>query len=624
MSVARRNFINRFAPVFPVEARSRPPRKSAQSLAFMLMKEGLVQPHEIMQLLEPHQDGQRHLADILIVREVLDTETLYQAMARHWGVGRADLHTIPPDPRMIRALNHVAALRDGFLPWRMVGGATVIATAYPDLFHLQKARLEEIYGSVAMAVAPLVEIEAAILQLRGKELAHASENRVDARESCRKFKSTGLRRGAVGLAAVMTVLGAIQPLALMFAVFGLAILAMLSSNMMKLIALILMQRRTPEPEDFATIAHLPVVSVMVALYREATIAPRLAARLSKIDYPRELLDILLVVEAEDALTRNALARTELPGWMRVVVVPDGSVKTKPRALNYALDHCRGSIVGVYDAEDAPEPDQIQKVVERFHRCGSEVVCLQGILDYYNPRTNWLARCFTIEYASWFRMFLPGIARMGLAIPLGGTTLFFRRQALEELGAWDAQNVTEDADLGLRIFRHGMRTELIETTTYEEANCRAVPWIKQRSRWIKGYMMTWITHMRAPRLLWQQLGPRRFIGFQVQFMGSVVQTLLAPVFWSFWLIPLGFQHPLVTALPASAFVVLYVSMFAITALTIGFDILGLRKTRHKLNPLWAATLVAYHPLAAFAAYKALWELLTKPFYWDKTSHGHFDF
>ena len=159
---------------------------------------------------------------------------------------------------------------------------------------------------------------------------------------------------------------------------------------------------------------------MVALYREDNIAQRLTQRLEQLDYPRDLLDILLVVEAEDHLTRAALAKSSLPSWMRVIVVPAGSVKTKPRALNYALDHCRGSIIGVYDAEDAPEADQLRKVVDRFYQRGAEVACLQGKLDYYNPRSTWLSRCFTIEYAAWFRLFLPGLARLGLAIPLGGT------------------------------------------------------------------------------------------------------------------------------------------------------------------------------------------------------------
>jgi len=309
--------------------------------------------------------------------------------------------------------------------------------------------------------------------------------------------------------------------------------------------------------------------------------------------------------------------------MRVVVVPDGPLKTKPLALNFALDMCRGSIIGVYDAEDAPEPAQIRKVVDRFYQRGADVACLQGVLDFYNPRTNWLSRCFTMEYATWFRIILPGMQHLGLALPLGGTTLFFRRAVLEELGAWDAHNVTEDADLGIRLARHGYRTELLETVTEEEANCRALPWVKQRSRWLKGYMMTYAVHMRQPRLLWRQLGPKQFAGFQVLFLCTLSQFLLAPVLWSFWVLPLGLPHPLAAALPDAV-------MFAIMGLFLATEItnlaatyMAMRRTNHKMNPLWILTLHFYFPLGALASYKAAWEMVTKPFYWDKTSHGHFD-
>jgi cellulose synthase/poly-beta-1,6-N-acetylglucosamine synthase-like glycosyltransferase len=213
-------------------------------------------------------------------------------------------------------------------------------------------------------------------------------------------------------------------------------------------------------------------------------------------------------------------------------------------------------VGVYDAEDAPDPDQITRIVTRFAERGPEVACLQGVLDFYNPTTNWLSRCFTVEYATWFRVILPGLERLGLPIPLGGTTLFFRRAALEDLGGWDAHNVTEDADLGMRLYRHGYRTELIDTVTGEEANCRALPWVKQRSRWLKGYMMTWATHMRDPKLLWRQLGAWKFAGFQVLFLCTLSQFLLLPVLWSFWITVFGIEHPIAAALPGWAAVGLF--------------------------------------------------------------------
>jgi cellulose synthase/poly-beta-1,6-N-acetylglucosamine synthase-like glycosyltransferase len=306
--------------------------------------------------------------------------------------------------------------------------------------------------------------------------------------------------------------------------------------------------------------------------------------------------------------------------MRVVPVPKGTVRTKPRALNYALDHCRGSFVGIYDAEDAPAPDQVHRMVNHFHARGSDVVCLQGILDYYNPTQNWLSRCFTIEYAAWFRLLLPGIARLGLVVPLGGTTLFFRRAALEELGRWDAHNVTEDCDLGIRIARRGWRTEIVQTTTYEEANCHARPWVKQRSRWIKGFMMTWLTHMRAPRRLWQDLGPKRFFGIQLLVLGSVCHALFAPLLWSFWISFFGVPHPLALAMNPLVFGLLGAAFVTSEFLGMAFGLAGLLLARQKINPLWLLTMAPYNALATLAAWKAAYEMILRPFWWDKTRHG----
>ena len=598
-------------------------RPTMDGLGLALMQAALVAPHHLVQAMARSSRNQGRLADVLLSQGHAVEAPLYDVMARHWQVGLADLAATPPDRRLLAAMDAVVCLRQGLLPWKISGGSTIIACAYPEEFMQHRQVLEAIFGPIAMALAPARQIEAALLRGRGASLAHRAETRVAAHESCRNFNASALRMPAVALALGIGAGAILWPIFVLGVLTCVALLAMLAFTGLKIAALLAM-RQTVSPElNPAHVARLPIVSVMVALYRESDIAVRLVERLGKLNYPLDLLDILLVVEEDDQITRGALAHADLPHWMRVITVPTGAVKTKPRALNYALDHCRGAIIGVYDAEDAPEPEQIRKVVDRFHQRGPKVVCLQGVLDFYNPRTNWLARCFTIEYAAWFRLFLPGIERLGLAVPLGGTTLFFRREALLELGGWDAHNVTEDADLGLRIARHGYRTELINTVTYEEANCRALPWVKQRSRWIKGFMMTWATHMRDPVALWHQLGPRRFAGFQILFMGSIVQALLAPLLWSFWLVPLGVAHPLAAALPPSLFLALWLTFLATEVLTIGFGIAGLARTRHRLNPLWVPTLSLYHPLATLAAYKAGWELLTRPFYWDKTSHGHFD-
>lgn len=552
-----------------------------------------------------------------------DEEARLAAAAAAHGAARCDPLSPLPDPALIDRLGLADCLRYGIVPLARAGGATAVATARPEDFARLRPMLDARLGPVIMTLAPAARISEAILACRGARMAALAEAQVPLSESCRSWGSETSRRWGMFTAALGLGLAVGAPLLLAQLLVGLALLSLVAGMALKMAATFAALRRpAPEPQPAAE-ALMPPISIIVALYREDDIAARLVQRLSRLDYPQDLLDVILAVEAEDAMTRDALARTELPRWMRVVVVPKGKVKTKPRALNVALGQCRGTIVGIYDAEDSPEPAQLRKVVAQFQRRGPDVACLQGALDYYNPRTNWLSRCFTLEYATWFRLILPGIARLGLAVPLGGTTLFFRREVLEELGGWDAHNVTEDADLGIRLARHGYRTELVETVTMEEANCRAIPWVKQRSRWIKGYMMTWCVHMRDPVLLWRQIGPRAFLGFQVMFAGSLLQALLAPLLWSFWIVTLGVVHPVAASVPPLALTVMGGLFVASTAVDGATAIVGLRRSGHRLSPLWVLTLQAYFPFATLAAYKALGEMITKPFYWDKTTHGLFD-
>ena len=588
-----------------------------------LLREGVVSPDEMLTALATKGRETGRLPDMLRARGLVVERDLLGVDARNWGIRLVDLDGALPDPRLIDAVGVPDCLRHGLVPWQKLGDVTIVATSRPEEFRRLRPMLEARLGPVAAGLASSRAVLGALHARRGDLIARAAENRVAESESCRSWPR--LHQSPAAMITIAGVLAALilAPLATGLATLAFALISLAAIVALKIAATIAALRAPlpgPTPPGDAI---PPVVSIIVALYNEADIAPRLVRRLARLDYPVELLDVILAVEAEDRVTLDALANAELPPWMRVVIVPEGQVKTKPRALNHALDHARGAIVGVYDAEDAPEPDQLLKVVERFQRSGPEVACLQGTLDYYNPRTNWLSRCFTIEYAGWFRLVLPGLARLGLVVPLGGTTLFFRRDVLDRLGAWDAHNVTEDADLGIRLARHGYRTELIETVTFEEANCRPLPWIKQRSRWIKGYMMTWAVHMRQPRLLWRQLGPKGFLGFQVLFLGSISQFLLAPLLWSFMLLPFGFDHPLYAALPLPAVWALAITFFLSEVANIVIGALGLGRTRHGLSLLWVLTLKVYYPLASLAAYKGLAELATRPFYWDKTTHGLFD-
>lgn len=595
--------------------------ETEQRLAVALLRDGVLAPHVLLQAMArlSLRPGGR-LIEVLLDQSLVDESALYAALHRLTGIAPADL-SATPDPRLMDALEPGFCLTERLLPLRQVGGATAVAAADPDSFERHRDRLTRCFGTILPGLAPAARIEAQILAARGQTMARQAETMVAKEESCRGFRKASRTTLHGLIAASLVALLAFRAVLLVLTVWAVVSLAFSTGLKLAALAASLRRQRLEEPHP-AALARLPVVSVMVALYRESDIAARLVKRLGRLNYPRDLLDIVLVVEEEDQMTRKALARADLPGWMRVVVTPTGRVKTKPRALNFGLTQCRGSIIGVYDAEDAPEPDQIRKVVARFAQRGPKVACLQGALDFYNPTKNWLARCFTIEYAGWFRVVLPGMERLGLPLPLGGTTLFFRRDILEKLGGWDAYNVTEDADLGMRLVRHGYRTEILPSTTLEEANCHGLPWVKQRSRWIKGYMMTYITHMRAPRQLYRDLGPRAYLGFQILFLGSLSQALLAPLLWSLWSFMLGFGHPLAGLISPALMTGLTAFFMGCELTNIAIGALGLRRSGQKMSLLWVPTLTLYFPLQAFAAYKAAWELLHKPFYWDKTTHGAF--
>lgn len=613
--------------------------RDQRPLGQILLEDKAVDHRNLMKALVMRQRQDVPLGEILLARDWVKEDALTRALSRQWRTSQIDLAALPPDPRLIDRFGADFCLSSGIVPWRRVGGVTYIACSRPEGFAALRESFPPGLGDVRMLLCAETAMREAILGSRRTALARHAELRVDEADSCRTRNER--RLAVIATLAIMVIIAgfAFVPLTMLAILTAWAVITLIASSGLKLAAFQAVLRAKAQEKAgaarFATRevaapemnAPLPVISVMVPLFGESDIADRLIGRLSRLTYPRELTDLILVVEETDKITCSALDEAKLPRWMRIVKVPDGPIKTKPRALNYALSFCRGQIVGVWDAEDRPEPDQLHKVARRFHFAPPDVACLQGILDYYNPRTNWLSRCFTIEYASWFRANLQGVARLGLVVPLGGTTLFFRRQALESVGAWDAWNVTEDADLGVRLARHGWRTEMLDTVTHEEANCRALPWIKQRSRWLKGYAMTWGVHMRNPRALWRELGPKRFIGFQIQFLAGISQYLLAPVLWSFWLLSLGLPHPLREPLAqvwgGNAIPALFGLFVTTELLSIAIGLWAVRGSEHRHLTSWVPTLHFYFPLGCLAGWKAIYEVVAKPFYWDKTAHGIFD-
>lgn len=630
------------APVVPdqaVPAQAVIAERDLRPLGQILLEDGAVDQRNLLRAVVMRQRQSARLGEILLAHGWVQEAALIRALSRQWRTSEIDLAALPPDPRLIDALGPGLCLSEGVVPWRRVGGVTFVATARPDAFAALQAQMPRHFGTVRMLLCSEQAARDAVLRSRRTALVRQAEFRVPAQESCRTRNERRFGRIALGLGALAAVGTLVQPVLVMAVLTVWAVLTLIASMALKLWSFQAILRQRRQERDLArAAAHglvarpemkgpLPVISVMVPMFGEADIADRLIGRLARVDYPRELMDVLIVVEETDAITCAALDAAVLPRWMRVIRVPDGPIRTKPRALNYALNFCRGSIIGIWDAEDRPEPEQLHKVARAFHFAAPDVACLQGVLDYYNPRTNWLARAFTIEYAAWFRGTLAGAAALDLVVPLGGTTLFFRRDLLDKVDAWDAWNVTEDCDLGVRLARRGYRTEMLDTVTHEEANCRLVPWIKQRSRWLKGFVMTWGVHMRDPVGLWRDLGTRRFLALQVQLAASVSQYLLAPVLWSFWLLSLGLPHPMRAALEGAmsgyAIPALFSLFVASELVNMVIAAWAVRGNAHRHLWPFVPTMHLYFPLGCLAAWKAVYEVVAKPFYWDKTQHGLFD-
>jgi cellulose synthase/poly-beta-1,6-N-acetylglucosamine synthase-like glycosyltransferase len=588
-----------------------------EPLGAILQRRAGVPADAITSALDMQRAGSARIGEILCATGALAPEALADALAYQHGLEWVDLAAHPPDPDSARAFDPVACLRAAVVPAGRIGGALTVATAHPENLAALSAALPAGSGPVRVVFASAEAIRDRIAELWRDRLAHHAETRCPAANSCR-VPSMAWRGIAALLVLAAALLALAAPWVLGGLALGLATLALLANTGLKLAALLAGPGPRPDTTP-APQAPLPTIALLVPLLREAAILPALIARLERLDYPRALVSACLVVESDDRATRAALEATALPPWIEVVAVPAGRLRTKPRALNYALEFISAEIVGVYDAEDAPAPDQLRRVAARF-AADDRLACLQGTLDFYNGRANWIARCFTIEYAVWFRVVLRGLARRGLPFPLGGTTLFLRRDALQAVGGWDAHNVTEDADLGIRLARFGHRCDHIDSVTLEEAACRPMLWMRQRARWLKGFAITWATHMRRPKALWRDLGPTGFLAFQALFLGALAGFLLAPALWSFWLIPFLGAPPLAPWLPADAAWGLFALLLLAEGVGVLAAVVGLRRRGTARLAVWLPALHAYYPMATLAAWHAVVAAVARPFHWAKTPHG----
>jgi cellulose synthase/poly-beta-1,6-N-acetylglucosamine synthase-like glycosyltransferase len=373
---------------------------------------------------------------------------------------------------------------------------------------------------------------------------------------------------------------------------------------------------TPDPA-------LPLYSILVPLCDEANMLDGLVQSLRALDYPPPKLEILLVLEAADVETQAAVLALALPAHFRTIVVPDKAPRTKPKALNYALQFARGDYVVVYDAEDRPERGQLRLALAAFRRGSPRLGCVQAQLNIYNPRASWFTRQFTLEYSALFDAILPALLRLGLPVPLGGTSNHFLREALVDSGGWDPFNVTEDADLGFRLARQGWHTAVLVSTTWEEAPVGFAQWLRQRTRWLKGWMQTYLVHTRQPWRLSADLGLRGALGLNVLMGALILSALVHPLFYLLLCYHILTGQLFVAAdtlAGAGLWTVAWVNLAAgyLTSILVGA--LSVWRRGRRSLALSALFMPLGWLLVSAAAYRALYQLVTAPYLWEKTQHG----
>jgi cellulose synthase/poly-beta-1,6-N-acetylglucosamine synthase-like glycosyltransferase len=554
----------------------------------------------------------------LLAEGVIDEDSFYRALAEHLGVG-----FLASDIELAPGALSTAGLGYARLQDRGDGVRWLLAPSGTQIFRLMSvsraARTRPLFAVTTRA--RFSEALGAVYPQEAVRAASHSAEQVDQDLCVRGSLRRGLLAG--GTAALLLVVASLfAPFetANLAAAFALAF-AFLASVVLRLAACAASLDEQAD-ERWLEDARLPVYTVVIALYKEAAVAPQLVRALDRFDYPRAKLDVKFVIEADDEATGAALREHPPRAPHEIIVAPAGGPRTKPRALNIAMPLARGALVAVFDAEDIPDARQLRRAAAHFASLPRSAACLQASLVIDNGGLNWMTGMFALEYAALFDVYNKGLARLGLPLFLGGTSNHFRMEALREIGFWDAYNVTEDADLGLRLARAGFTVRTFDSHTFEEAPAVFRALVKQRTRWFKGWMQTAIVHCRHPARLFDDLGAKRAFSVLAIFAGGILGPLLSPLLMCRLIYDALFGALLT---PKTAFETGCSTLWCLLAISGAAALLwplllGMR--RRRLGGLGGAAL--HLPLwllmLSIACWRAFFELWRRPFHWEKTEHG----
>ncbi len=593
-----------------------------------LLRRGLISALQLDAALLEHETTQQPLGRILLHQGAMAPQPMQQAMAERDEVPYLDLITHPIDASLLSAAYSNDYVTRGYLPIALEGGTLLIAAI--AITHALKEDLEKEYGqSVVLMLTSPYDILWTVKRVLGATLDEAAREQLFRERPMRsaRYRVTSRMTKPIAFATILASLLLWADTALVTVVVALNVfyIATLGLKIVLFIASLFYKA----PESAAHLAEtysdkeLPIYTLLIPMYQEAATVPQIIGALRAMEYPRSKLDIKLIVEADDDETIAAIKHAKPEAMFEMIRVPYSLPRTKPKACNFAMHFARGEYVVVYDAEDIPDVAQLKKSVGMFRAMSFNtthpLACVQARLNYYNRSENILTKLFSLEYAALFEFMHRGLSVLGIPILLGGTSNHLSRDALIQAGSWDPYNVTEDADLGIRLAVEGYQTLPLNSDTMEEAPVTLGVWMVQRSRWIKGYLQTWMVYLRTPSELIQHYGFWKFWGLQTFLGGASLVYLASPFLWGLSIayimgleLPVSLPHWLIT----SCFIVLLVGVTI--QWVMAAVIVRTMRWKYMLDAVLAYPF--YWFLHIGACVIAIWELVVSPYRWRKTPHN----
>lgn len=408
-------------------------------------------------------------------------------------------------------------------------------------------------------------------------------------------------------------------------------------NIFPLINYYIVGRRKEDKPDYVLPKDLPSISILIPAYREELVLGNCISRIFESDYPTELLDVIILTERDDQGTM-AIAHelSKKYGIKHVQVEESTEPKGKPRALNFGLRHVRGDIVGVIDAEDIIAKELFREVALMM---SSGYDAVQGVLDMVNDRDGYMNMHLRAEYRYWYHTYLPALQYSNFPIPLGGTTNFFRRSVLKDLEGWDPYNVTEDFELGLRlynerkrvgniydmlkdrraqsIFRNNYKFSLLESVTQEESPTTMSGWLRQRTRWQRGKIQTFRKIAKKP----PQAATSKLHSIMMSLIPHLGPINLTGIAYSLYIFFSGISIP-VYLYYIFGFNMSMIAFYCVANAYSYFNVVGRTRNRRFLGAIFIGiTTLVYWVMQWMADVRAIkHEYIGSKVFWEKTDHS----